>query len=94
MDDERARAHIIIKGHVQGVFFRANIREKARELGLTGWVGNHPSGTVEAVFEGDKRSIEKIIEYCEMGPPAAEVEDLDIEWRPFQREFNTFYIRY
>jgi len=59
---EKIRAHILVSGIVQGVFFRANTAEKARELSLLGWVKNLPDGRVEAVFEGEKEKIEEIID--------------------------------
>ena len=91
---EKARVHIFICGGVQGVFFRANTVKIAKELGLAGWVRNTPDGKVEAVFEGDKEKIEKIIEWSEKGPPFAKVTKIDIEWEKYRGEFDDFVIRY
>ena len=52
--EEPARAHVIVSGRVQGVWFRGTARQEALARGLSGWVRNRPDGTVEAVFEGTK----------------------------------------
>jgi len=62
------------------VFFRAETRDRARSLGLSGWVRNVADGSVEAVFEGDRDRIESMLEWCRRGPGFAEVEDLDVAW--------------
>jgi acylphosphatase len=53
----KKRAHVIVEGRVQGVFFRAYTSDEAKKLGLTGWVRNRPDGTVEALVEGDADSV-------------------------------------
>lgn len=75
-----ARARAVIRGRVQGVFFRAETRDRARSLGLSGWVRNVPDGTVEAVFEGDRERIESILGWCRQGPALAQVDEVQIEW--------------
>jgi acylphosphatase len=75
-----ARAQVVIRGRVQGVFFRAEAGERARSLGLAGWVRNNPDGTVEAVFQGDRDRVDSMLAWCRRGPPAAQVEDVDVEW--------------
>ncbi|MBI2499429.1 acylphosphatase [Candidatus Woesearchaeota archaeon] len=72
------RKHIFIKGKVTGVFFRAFIRERALDLGLNGWVKNLDENIVEAVFEGEKEKVDKIIELCNMGPSKAIVKNIEI----------------
>ena len=69
-----------MRGSVQGVFFRAETRDRARSLGLTGWVRNAPDGTVEAVFEGDDERVESMVDWCRRGPSGAHVEDVDVAW--------------
>lgn len=93
-NQNKARAHVWISGVVQGVFFREATKNKAEDLRLTGWVRNLPDGRVEAVFEGDKESIEKIIEWVEEGPDSARVEDIEVKWREYKDEFSFFEIRY
>ena len=75
-----ARARVVIRGRVQGVFFRAEAGERARSLGLAGWVRNNPDGTVEAVFQGDRDRVESLLAWCRRGPAAAKVEDVEVEW--------------
>jgi acylphosphatase len=77
---DRVRAHVFVSGRVQGVFYRANTRDAARERGVDGWVRNLDDGRVEAVFEGDADAVEGMIEWCHTGSPAASVEDVDAEY--------------
>ncbi len=91
---EKIRAHVIIHGLVQGVYFRASTREEAARLGLTGWVRNLPDGSVEAVFEGEKKKVEEIVGWCHKGPSGARVSKVDISWEPYTGRFSRFEIRY
>jgi acylphosphatase len=75
-----ARAHVVVRGRVQGVFFRAETRNRAASLGLSGWVRNNPDGSVEAVFEGDRERVESMVEWSRRGPGHAKVEDVDLTW--------------
>ena len=70
-----------IKGHVQGVFFRASSKEKADQLGLTGTVRNcrQSSRSVKVYVEGDDVAVEEFIEWCHQGPDAAEVEEVEVQ---------------
>jgi acylphosphatase len=81
-----SRVHVLVSGRVQGVFFRVFVREKARELGLAGWVRNTEDGKVEAVFEGEKEKILKMVAWCKQGPPGAKVEKVETEWTGDQAE--------
>jgi acylphosphatase len=80
------RAHVIVRGQVQGVFFRAEARDRAASLDLVGWIRNNPDGTVEAVFEGEDERVESIVEWCRRGPALAQVEDVDVSWEQPQGE--------
>ncbi len=73
------RIHIFIYGHIQGVFFRANIKELALRLKINGWVRNTLDGAVEAVFEGDDKDIEKMLSYCNKGPVGSKVEKVNVK---------------
>ena len=88
------RAHVIISGLVQGVFFRSYTREWAKELGVKGWVRNLPDGRVEAVFEGEESRVKELIERCRKGPPLAVVEEVKVTWEKYRGEFDDFEIRY
>jgi len=87
------RVRIKIFGNVVGVFFRANIKKKALELGLKGFVKN-VNGTVEGVFEGSESSIKEILEFCEEGPIGADVEKVEVKEEEFKGEFEDFKIEY
>ena len=76
----QARARVNVRGRVQGVFFRAETRDRARSLGLGGWVRNVPDGSVEAVFEGERERIDSILAWCRRGPSLAEVDGVDVAW--------------
>ena len=85
-------AHITVHGRVQGVWFRAGAKEKAEELGLTGWVMNRPNGTVEIHAQGEKSQLETFIAWCHQGTPTAKVTSLDIDRSEAQQEFKSFDI--
>lgn len=78
----RRRAHVYVSGRVQGVFFRANTRDTARELGVDGWVKNLPDGRVEAVFEGPSDAVDAMIDWCHTGSERAQVRDVDVNEGP------------
>jgi acylphosphatase len=91
---ETVRATLLIKGKVQGVFFRAHTRDQAEALGLAGWVRNLPLRRVEAVFQGPRDQVEKAIAWCRQGPPAAVVSEVTISWGDPDPELKFFEIRY
>jgi acylphosphatase len=64
---------------VQGVFFRDSARREAERLGVGGWVANRPDGSLELVVEGERGAVERLVGFCRSGPPAAEVEDVEVE---------------
>ena len=88
------RIHVYISGRVQGVFFRAETQRVANGFNLTGWVRNMADGRVEALFEGENKSVDKMLEWCHTGPPAARVKEVVIEEGSYTGEFNNFSIRY
>jgi len=90
----KVRAHVIVSGRVQGVYFRGNTRNEAKKYGVNGWVRNLPDGRVEAVFEGEKEDVDKAIEFVEHGPSYAKVTDLELEWQDYTGEFKDFRILY
>ncbi len=77
---ERVRARVLIAGQVQGVSFRAYARDKARAAGVEGWVRNLPDGRVEAVFEGSRPAVQRMISWCYSAPSHAEVEKVEVAW--------------
>ncbi len=90
----RARAHVYVSGRVQGVFFRSETQDEALRHGLTGWVRNLPDDRVEAVFEGEKENVEKLIDFCRRGPPGARVTKVDVTWEDCTGQFKSFTIRF
>ena len=77
---DRTRAHVFVSGNVQGVFYRANTRDTAREAGVDGWVKNLEDGRVEAVFEGPEDAVESLVEWCHEVSPRARVDDVSVEY--------------
>jgi acylphosphatase len=90
----KTRAHVIVGGKVQGVFFRATTKGKADSLNVTGYVRNLPDQRVEAVFEGDEEAVKMLIEFCRHGPRGAMVTDVELTWGSPTDEFSEFEIRY
>ena len=87
------RAQVRITGEVQGVFFRDSTRQKAEELGLSGWVKNAPDGNVEAVFEGPSDGVREIVAWCEQGPPNASVANVEADFEPAHDDLTGFEVR-
>ncbi len=84
---------IIVKGKVQGVFFRATALGMAERLGLNGYVRNEPDGSVRIEVEGDEKAVEEFIQWAHQGPPAARVESVDVKEGP-GKGFTDFHIEY
>lgn len=88
------RLHAIVKGRVQGIFFRSNTEKLGLKLGLKGFVRNTPEGDVEIVAEGLKEGLEELLKWCAKGPLLAHVDSVESKWEPATGEFETFSIRY
>ncbi len=88
------RKHVIISGMVQGVFFRYETREMARNFGLTGWVKNRWDGRVEAVLEGEESAVEQMVQWCHRGPSLAHIDKVEVISEEYRGEFDTFYITF
>ncbi|MFQ6125899.1 MAG: acylphosphatase [Candidatus Heimdallarchaeota archaeon] len=89
------QAHVYISGRVQGVFFRAFVRQKALELGITGYVRNLRDRRVEAVFQGPLDKVQEMIHHVHEGPRFARVEKVSIQWEEISDEFSkSFHILY
>ncbi|MEM8641172.1 MAG: acylphosphatase [Cyanobacteria bacterium P01_G01_bin.54] len=87
------QAHVLITGRVQGVGYRFSTATKAKSLALQGWVRNLPDGRVEAVFEGAKWQVERMINWCYTGPSAAVVRDIETRYERIQG-LDGFEVRY
>ena len=85
--------HVVVRGRVQGVGYRASMVDAARAIGVAGWVRNRRDGAVEAYVQGEADAVEKMLAWCQRGPPAARVSSvatlplaadpmlLNFEWR-------------
>jgi acylphosphatase len=78
MMSETVRRRVVVRGEVQGVFFRDETQSQAESQGVSGWVANRDDGAVEAVFEGSSGAVERMVEFCRGGPDRAEVEDVEV----------------
>ena len=78
MSESKVRRRVVVRGDVQGVFFRDSTRREAEQRGVAGWVENRADGAVEALFEGSPADVEALIEFCRSGPPQAEVRDVEV----------------
>jgi acylphosphatase len=87
------RARVSVRGMVQGVNFRWFAQRRASELGLKGYVRNAPDGSVQAVVEGGRETIEQLLDSLRVGPSAAVVESVDVEWHAPSGEFERFEVR-
>ena len=92
--EKKVRAHVVISGKVQGVFFRMETKSEAQRFGVSGWVRNKRDGSVEAVFEGQKKNVELILDWCKKGAPLSMVQGADVKWEDYKGEFKGFEITY
>jgi acylphosphatase len=88
-----ARLHMLISGRVQGVWYRASTRARARELELTGWVRNLAGGRVEALAEGPRSQLDALLAWCHDGPMLARVDDIEATWSEASGEHEGFETR-
>ncbi len=84
------RAHVIVRGYVQGVGYRAGAIRRARTFGLKGWVRNKPDGSVELLAEGEEKALRELLSWCRQGPWGARVSDLQVEWEELQGDLHGF----
>ncbi len=82
---ERRQVHLVVRGRVQGVYFRASTQHEAHRLGVVGWVKNRPDGSVEILAEGPEEALKKLLQWAHQGPRAARVDQVDVEWRSAQQ---------
>lgn len=87
------QAHILINGRVQGIGFRWWVQRETSKLELNGWVRNLDDGRVEAIAEGEKENITKLIESIKKGPILSKVESVNVDWVKATGEFEKFGIR-
>ena len=88
----KVKAHVLVSGRVQGVFFRAETARTAVANHVTGWIRNLSNGQVEAVFEGEKSDVQIVVDFCKRGPSGAHVEAAEVTWKNWNGEFSDFRI--
>jgi len=91
---KKVRAHVIISGRVQGVFYRVNAKRMADKIVVKGWIRNLPYGRLEAVFEGDEEAVKRMLSWCWVGPAGARVTNIDVEWEEYLGEYDNFKVLY
>ncbi len=90
---QKTRAQIVVRGIVQGVNFRWFTQRRASDLGLTGFVRNASDGSVQVTVEGARAVIEQLLDVLRVGPSAAVVESVQVEWHAPSGEFERFEVR-
>ncbi|MDP3779023.1 MAG: acylphosphatase [bacterium] len=87
-----ACAEIIIYGSVQGVLFRHTAKQMAEQMEITGWARNEPDGSVKILAQGQKDTLQKLIDWCKKGTEWSRVDDVKIEWKDATEPFTAFEI--
>jgi acylphosphatase len=91
---QQARLEAVVTGRVQGVGFRYHILQRARELGLVGYVRNRWDGAVEVVAEGDRNKLDQLLSYLQVGPRSAWVREVETNWQAVSGKFDSFEVRF
>jgi acylphosphatase len=86
------RLELVVRGRVQGVYFRASTQAEARRLALTGWVRNEPDGSVRVLAEGPRAALEALERWCHHGPAGARVDDVIASWSIADGRFADFAV--
>jgi acylphosphatase len=92
-DNEKTSVRLLINGKVQGVYFRLNMQKIAKKNSVFGWVRNLTDGSVQALLEGNKNDVDKVIEWSKKGPENAHVDDVKIDYLQFEGRFVDFVIQ-
>ncbi len=90
----KKRIHLFIRGKVQGVFFRQAVKVTAKKNNITGWARNLDDGRVEVLLEGDSELVNTVVEWSNIGPANARVDEVKIKTKKFQNEFLSFEVLY
>jgi len=85
--------HLLVKGKVQGVFYRASAKDVAEQLNITGWIRNTKEGDVEAVVTGNEDQVKEFIEWCKKGPAIAKVDKMIVTEKPSEHFFGFTIVR-
>ena len=90
----KKRIHLFIRGKVQGVFFRQAVKVTAKKNNISGWARNLDDGRVEVLLEGDSESVNTVVEWSNIGPANARVDEVKIKTVEFKNEFLSFEVLY
>ncbi len=86
--------HVFVTGRVQGVFFRQATRVTAIKNNVTGWIKNLDDGRVEVLIEGEDKSVDSVIEWCNYGPANSRVDNIQVNTEDYSGKFESFEVRY
>ncbi|MPZ13471.1 MAG: acylphosphatase [Chloroflexi bacterium] len=86
-------AHIIVRGYVQGVFYRASLKQQADMRNVHGWVRNRLDGSVEAVLQGSEDALRAVLNWSQVGPRGARVDSVDVQWSDVREHVGAFDLR-
>ena len=86
------RAHVVVRGRVQGVYFRGGLKQQADTHGVVGWVRNRSDGSVEAMLQGQRDAVSAVAAWMQEGPRGARVESADVEWSDVDESLQGFEI--
>ncbi len=93
MAAETVRRRVVVRGRVQGVFFRDSARERADAHGVAGWVRNRSDGAVEAVLEGPADAVDRVVRFFQTGPPRAQVDSVEVQAEDARQDLSGFDVR-
>ena len=91
---ESISVRLIVRGKVQGVYFRYNMRQVAMENSVVGWVRNLPDGNVEALLEGNKGDVNQVVQWSRIGPENARVYEVKMDYGQYTGKYKDFMIQY
>lgn len=93
-DKESISVRLIVRGKVQGVYFRFNMQQVATKNSVVGWVRNLPDGNVEALLEGNKEDVNQVVQWSKIGPENARVDEVKMDYGEYTGKYKDFIIRY
>ena len=93
-DKESISVRLIVRGKVQGVYFRFNMQQVATKNFVVGWVRNLPDGNVEALLEGNKEDVNQVVQWSKIGPENARVDEVKMDYGQYTGKYKDFIIRY
>ena len=93
-DNDLISVKLIIKGKVQGVYFRANMQKVAKQNSVVGWVRNLPDGNVEALLEGYRANVNHVVQWSKIGPENAKVNDVTVDFKEYTGKYGDFLIQH